>query len=68
MIKNSGHKLLNMEMLRYKRELVIFLNMLINLKSNHIIKAAVVKIEKKQGKLICESDSSENPNIKKKNK
>ena len=47
---------------------MIFLNMLINLKSNHIIKAAVVKIEKKQGKLICESGSSENPNIKKKKK
>ena len=39
--------------------------MFLNLKSKFIIKGAIAQIEKKQGKLTCESISSENPIIKK---
>ena len=38
-------------MLSYKIEVRNFLNMCLNFKSEHIIKGAVVQIEKKQGKL-----------------
>ena len=40
------------------------LNMFLNLKSKHI-KGVIAQFEKKQGKLTCESNSSENPNTKK---
>ena len=54
---------------------MILLNMFVILKSKHIIKSkskhiikgTVAQIEKKQGKLRCESVPSENPNIKKQN-
>ena len=54
---------------------VILLNMFVILKSKHIIKSkskhiikgTVAQIEKKLGKLRCESVPSENPNIKKQN-
>ena len=44
--------------------------MILNLKSNYIIKSAIANIKKKtkQSKLTCESIPSENPDIKKKNK
>ena len=37
-----------------------FLSMLLNLKSKHAIKGATSEIEKKQDKLTCESNPSEN--------
>ena len=40
-------------MLSYKIEVRNFLNMCLNFKSEHIIKGAIVQIEKKQGKLPC---------------
>ena len=52
-------------MLLHKRELVILLNMFLNFKSKHIIKGAITQIDRKQGKLTCESNPSEDPNIKK---
>ena len=39
--------------------------MFLNLKSKHITEGSIVHIEKKQGKLTCESNFLENPNIKK---
>ena len=47
----------------YEREVVILLNIVLNFKSKHIIKGAIVQIETKLGKLSCESNLSENPNI-----
>ena len=43
------------------------MNMFLNLKSNYLIKYAIPDIEKKQGKLSCESIPWENSNIKSKN-
>ena len=42
--------------------------MILNLKSNYMIKSAIAQIKKtkKQSKLTCESIPSENPDIKKK--
>ena len=48
-------------MLSYKIEVRNFLNLCLNFKSEHIIKGAIVQIEKKQGKLPCESIPLENP-------
>ena len=39
------------EMQLYEREIVILLNMVLNFKSKHIIKGAIVQIERKLGKL-----------------
>ena len=39
--------------------------MFLSLKSKYIIKGTIAQIEKKQGKLICVSIPSENPNMKK---
>ena len=47
----------------YEREVVILLNIVLNFKSKHIIKGAIAQIERKLGKLTCESNPSENPNI-----
>ena len=44
---------------------MIFLNEFLNLKSKHIIKGAIGQIEKKQGKITCESNPSEDCNMKK---
>ena len=44
---------------------MILLNIFLNFKSKHIIKGAIAQIERKQGKLTCESSTSEDPNIKK---
>ena len=52
-------------MLLYEREVVILINMFLDFKSKHIIKGAIAQIERKQGKLSCESNPSEDPNIKK---
>ena len=38
--------------------------MFLNLKSKHITEGSIAHIEKKQGKLTCESNFLENPNIK----
>ena len=51
------------EMQLYEREVVILLNIVLNFKSKHIIKGAIVQIEEKLGKLSCESNLSEDPNI-----
>ena len=50
-------------MLLYEREVVILLNMSFNFKSKHIIGQS----ERKQGKLTCESNPSQDPNLKKHN-
>ena len=42
-----------------------FVNEFLNLKSKHIIKGAIGQIEKKQGKITCESNSSEDCNMNK---
>ena len=47
----------------YEREVVILLNIVLNFKSKHIIKGAIAQIEAKLGKLSCESNLSEDPNI-----
>ena len=39
--------------------------MFLDFKSKHIIKGAVGQTERKQGKLTCESNPSEDSNIKK---
>ena len=49
----------------YEREVVILLNIVLNFKSKHIIKGAIAQIERKLGKLTCESNPSEYPNTKK---
>ena len=51
-------------MLLYAKEVVILLNMFSNFKSKHILKGAIVQTERKQGKLTCESNPLEGPNIK----
>ena len=52
-------------MLLYEKEIVILLNMFSNFKSKHTLKGAIVQIQRKQGKLTCESNLLEGPNIKK---
>ena len=49
----------------YEREVVVLLNIVLNFKSKHIIKGAKAQIETKLGKLSCESNLSEDPNIPK---
>ena len=49
----------------YEREVVILLYIVLNFKSKYIIKGAIAQMERKLGKLTCESNSSEDPNIKK---
>ena len=51
------------EMQLYERKVVILLNIVLNFKSKHIIKSAIAQIERKLGKLTCESNLSEDPNI-----
>lgn len=46
--KNTCSNILKTEMLRYKRENIIFLNMFLNLRSKHIIKSAIAQIKKKK--------------------
>ena len=45
----------------YEREVVILLNIVLNFKLKHIIKGAVVEIERKLDELTCESNLSEDP-------
>ena len=47
----------------YEREVVILLNIVLNFKSKHIIKSAIAQIKMKLGKISCESNLSEDPNI-----
>ena len=47
----------------YEREVVILLNIVLKYKLKHIIKGAIAQIERKLGKLTCESNVSEDPNI-----
>ena len=47
----------------YEREVVILLNIVLNFKSKHIIKGAIAQIELKLGKLSCEPNLSDDPNI-----
>ena len=60
--RNICNNILKTEILQYKRELVILLNMFLSLKLKYTIKGAIAQIEKKQVKLTCESIPSENPN------
>ena len=48
----------------YERKVVISRNIVLNFKSKHIIKGAIVQIERRLGKLTCESNLSEEPNVK----
>ena len=47
----------------YEKEVVILVNIVLNFKSKHFIKGAMAQIERKLGKLTCESNLSEDPNI-----
>ena len=60
--KNVCSNIIKTEMQLYERE-VILLNAVLNFKSKHIIKGAIAQIERKLGKLTCESNLSEDPNI-----
>ena len=51
------------EMQLYEKEVVILLNIVLNFEAKHIIKGAIAQIERKLGKLSCESNLSEDPNI-----
>ena len=51
------------EMQLYEREVVLLLNIVLNFKSKQIIKGAIAQIGTKLGKLSCESNLSEDPNI-----
>ena len=44
---------------------MILLNIFLNFKSKHIIKGAIALLERKLGKITCESNLSEDLNIKK---
>ena len=61
--KNICSNIIKTEMQLYEREVVILLNIVLNFKSKHIIKGAIAQIERKVGKLTCESNLSEDPNI-----
>ena len=61
--KNVCSNIIKTEMQLYEREVVILLNAVLNFKSKHIIKGAIAQIERKLGKLTCESNLSEDPNI-----
>ena len=61
--KNICSIIIKTEMQLYEREVVILLNIVLNFKSKHIIKGAIVQIETKLGKLLCESNLSEDLNI-----
>ena len=63
--KNIFSNILKTDILQYERENMISLYMFLNLKSKHITKGSIAHIEKKQGKLTCESNFLGNPNIKK---
>ena len=61
--KNICSNIIKTEMQLYEREVVILRNIVLNLKSKHIAKGALAQIERKLGKLTCESNLSEDPNI-----
>ena len=61
--KNICSIITKTEMQLYKREVVILLNIVLNFKWKHIIKGAIAQTETKPGKLSCESNLSEDPNI-----
>ena len=47
----------------YEREVVILQNIVLNFKSKHITEGAIAQIERKLGKLPCELNLSEDPNM-----
>ena len=57
--KNICSNILKTEIQLYEREVLILLNIVLNFKSKHIIKRAIVQIERKLGKLTCELNLSE---------
>ena len=61
--KNICSFIIKTEMQLYEREVVILLNIALNFKSKHITKGAIVQTDMKLGKLSCESNLSEDPNI-----
>ena len=61
--KNICSIIIKTEMQLYEREVVILLNIVLNFKSKHIIKGAIAQIELKLGKLSCEPNLSDDPNI-----
>ena len=65
--KNICSIIIKTEMQLYEREVVILLNIVLNFKSKHIIKGAIVQIETKLGKLSCESIFQKTPIFKNKN-
>ena len=62
--KSICSNIIKTEMQSYKREVLILLYIVLNFKSKYIIKGAIAQMERKLGKLTCESNSSEDPNIK----
>ena len=63
--KSICSNIIKAEVQLYEREVVILLNILLNYKLKQIIKGAIAQIERKLGKLTCESIPSEDHNIKK---
>ena len=61
--KDICSNIIKTEMQLSEKEVVILLNMILNFKSWHLIKGAIAQIERKLGKLACESNLSEDPNI-----
>ena len=61
--KNICSNIINTEMQLYEREVVILQNIVLNFKSKHIIEGAIAQIERKLGKLPCELNLSEDPNM-----
>ena len=61
--KNICSIIIKTEMQLYEREVVILLNIVLNFKSKHIINGAIAQIGTKLGKISCESNLSEDPNI-----
>ena len=60
--KNICSNILKTEIHLYEREVLILLNLVLNFKSKHIIKRAIVQIERKLGKFTCELNLSEDQN------
>ena len=61
--KNICSNIIKTEMQLYEREVMILLSIVLNFKSKLIIKGAMALIERKLGKLTCESNLSEDPSI-----
>ena len=59
--KNICSNILKTEILWCIRLILIFLNVLPNLKPKHILKGEIGQIERKEGKITCVTGSSKDP-------